>query len=185
MDILNTIDLEEMKAGHVFYRFHCHEAYLNNLSHFIKTGLDNNQQVLIIESMRNLPKVQALIEKGISEEKKPSIRLVNNFEYYLAKGDFHTQTILHHFQKDLSSFNNPDSSIRTWAHVEWASSKPDADLLKEFESTADDLVMNANLLSVCAYSSDHLSTDLNTVLEQVHNYVMTDETLLESTLYAK
>lgn len=184
MDVLNTIDLEEVKTGHVFYRFQCHEAYLNNLSHFIQTGLDNNQQVLIIESMRNLPKVQALIDKGISEEKKPSIRLVNNFEYYLAKGDFHTQTILHHFQKDLSSFN-PDSSIRTWAHVEWASSKPDADLLKEFESTADDLVMNANLLSVCAYSSDHLSPDLNNVLEQVHNYVMTDETLLKSVLYDK
>ena len=185
MDVLNTIDLEEMKAGHVFYRFQCHEAYLNNLSHFIKTGLDNNQQVLIIESMRNLPKVQALIDKVISEEKKSSIRLVNNFEYYLAKGDFQTQTILHHFQKDLSTFNNPDSSIRTWAHVEWASSKPDADLLKEFETSADDVVMNAKLLSVCAYSNDHLSHDLNTVLEQVHNFVMTDETLLESSLYAK
>jgi len=185
MDVLNTIDLEEMKAGHVFYRFQCQEAYLNNLSHFIKSGLDNNQQVLIIESMRNLPKVQAMIDKVISEENKPSIRLVNNFEYYLAKGDFHTQTILHHFQKDLSTFDKTDSSIRTWAHVEWASSKPDGDLLKEFESTADDVVMNAKLLSVCAYSSDHLSPDLNTVLEQVHNYVMTDDTLLESALYDK
>ena len=185
MSVLNTIDLTDMKKGHVFYRFQCDEAYLNNLSHFIKSGLDNNQQVLIIESMRNLPKVQALIDRIVSEENKPSIRLVNNFEYYLAKGDFHTQTILHHFQKDLSSFNNPDSSIRTWAHVEWASSKPDAELLKEFETTADDLVLNAKLLSVCAYSNDHLSPDLNNVLEQVHNFVMTDETLLESALYDK
>lgn len=185
MDVLHTIDLEEMNTGHIFYRFQCQDAYLDNLSHYIKSGLDNNQQVLIIESMRNLPKVQAMIDKVSNEENKPSIRLVNNFEYYLAKGDFHTQTILHHFQKDLSTFTNPDSSIRTWAHVEWVSSKPDADLLKEFESTADDEVMNANLLSVCAYSSDHLSPDLNTVLEQFHNYVMTDETLLESELYAK
>lgn len=185
MDVLNKIDLTDMKTGHVFYRFECHEAYLNNLSHFIKSGLDNSQQILIIESMRNLPKVQTLIDRIVSEENKPSIRLVNNFEYYLAKGDFHTKTILHHFQKDLSSFNNPDSSIRTWAHVEWASTKPDADLLKEFETSADDVVMNAKLLSVCAYSNDHLSHDLNTVLEQVHNFVMTDETLLESSLYAK
>lgn len=185
MDVLNTIDLTDMKTGHVFYRFECHEAYLNNLSHFIKSGLENNQQVLIIESMRNLPKVQALIDRSVSEENKPSIRLVNNFEYYLAKGDFHTQTILQHFLKDLSTFNHPDSPIRTWAHVEWASSKPDADLLKEFESTADDVVMNAKLLSVCAYANDHLSPDLNTVLEQVHNFVMTDETLLESALYNK
>lgn len=185
MDILKTIDLEEMTTGHVFYRFQCQEAYLNNLAQFIKSGLDNGQQVLIIESMRNLPKVQAMIDSVITEEKKSFIRLVNNFEYYLAKGDFHTQTIVHHFQKDMSSFNNPDSSIRTWAHVEWASSKPDAVLLKEFESTADDLVMNAKLLSVCAYSSELLSSDLNTVLEQIHNYVMTDETLLESALYAK
>ena len=60
-----------------------------------------------------------------------------------------------------------------------------ADLLKEFETTADDLVLNAKLLSVCAYSNDHLSPDLNIVLEQVHNFVMTDETLLESEFYDK
>lgn len=185
MDVLNTIDLTDMKKGHVYYRFQCDEAYLNNLIEFIKLGLENNQQVLIIESMRNLPKVQEMIDKVIKEEHKPSIRLVNNYEYYLSKGDFHTQTIVHHFQKDLSSFNKPNSAIRTWAHVEWASSKPDADLLKEFESTADDLVMNAKLLSVCAYSSDHLTYDLNIVLEQFHNYVMTDETLLKSALYVK
>ncbi len=45
--------------------------------------------------------------------------------------------------------------------------------------------MNANLLSVCAYSSDHLSPDLDNVLEHVHHYVMTDKTLLESVLYDK
>lgn len=183
MDALYKTELEKLTKGHIFYRFQDEEAYLENLISFIFTGIENKQQILIIENMRNLPKIKAKIDLLVSDEQQTSIRLVNNFEYYLSKGDFHTPTILNYFQKDLSALKNLNTPIRTWAHVEWTSSEPDAELLKEFESTADEFVLKEEMLSVCAYSSTHLTSTMNIALEQLHNYVLTDDSLSVSSLY--
>ncbi|MFC6038981.1 MEDS domain-containing protein [Paenisporosarcina macmurdoensis] len=183
MDTLYKTELEKITKGHIFYRFQDEEAYLKNLISFILAGIENKEQILIIENMRNLPKIKDKIDMLISDEQQTSIRLVNNFEYYLSKGDFHTPTILNFFQKDLSALKNLNTSIRTWAHVEWTSSEPDTELLKEFESTADKFVLKEDMLSVCAYSSSHLTSTMNIALEQLHKYVLTDGSLSVSSLY--
>jgi len=183
MDATYKSELEKITEGHIFYEFQDEEVYFNNLVTFIQSGIENKQQVLIIENMRNLPKVRTRIDQLFNEEQQKSIRLVNNFEYYLSNGDFNTQTILKHFQQDLSFLMKVNSSIRTWAHVEWASSEPDAELLKEFEATADYFVSEEKMLSVCAYSSSQLSSDLTTVLVKAHSYVMTDDSFLKSSFY--
>lgn len=185
MDALYNQSLDKMTEGHVFYEFKDEETYINNLISFIKSGLKNKQPILIIESMRILPKIRERIDMFVNDEQKSTIRLVNNFEYYLSKGDFHTPTIINYFQKDLSSLSEFNSSIRTWAHVEWTSSEPDTELLKEFESTANDFVIEENILSVCAYSSTHLSQNMTVALEELHQYVMTDESFSVSSLYSK
>ena len=183
MDATNKSDLDKITEGHIFYEFQDEEVYFNNLVNFIQSGIENKQQVLIIENMRNLPKVRTKIDLLFNKEQQRSIRLVNNFEYYLSNGDFNTQTILNHFQQDLSLLKKDNSAIRTWAHVEWASSEPDAELLKEFETTADYFVSEEKMLSVCAYSSSQLSSDLTTVLVKAHSYVMTDDSFLKSSFY--
>ncbi|MCZ8537087.1 MEDS domain-containing protein [Paenisporosarcina quisquiliarum] len=185
MDALYKSELEKITVGHVFYEFQEEEAYLNNLISFIRSGIEGKQHILIIENMRNLPKVRTVINMLFSEEQQSSIRLVNNFEYYLSNGDFNTQSILNHFQQDLEQLTETNTTIRTWAHVEWASSEPDVELLKEFESTADAFVTERRLLSVCAYSSTHLSPNLASVLELRHEYIMNDETLSLSPLYER
>lgn len=177
--------LETITDGHVFYRYRDEQVYLNNLIAFINNGLENNQHILIVESMKNIPKIRMEMEKLYSKEQISTIILVNNFDYYFAGGDFNTQTILDHFQKDISILKNLNDSFRTWAHVEWASDDPDATLLKEYESDADDFVVNENLISVCAYSQASLTPELISVLEQVHNYVMTDDEFYASSLYRK
>ena len=141
------------------------------------------QQILIIENMRNLPKVKAFIESSFKENKKSRIRLVNNYDYYLSQGDFSTQNILNHFTNDLSYLTDCKSTIRTWAHVEWSSSKPTVELVKEFERTADNFVKDSQMLSVCAYPSARLSSSLNLTLEEFHEYVMTDSTFSVSPIY--
>jgi hypothetical protein len=183
MEEANQMELEEITEGHVFYRFLDQEIYISNLISFIKSGIENKQQILIIENMRYLPKVREMIHMLVSEENQSAIRIVNNFEYYLSKGDFNTQNIVTHFQNDISALENSKSSIRTWAHVEWASSDPDAELLHEFESVADDFVIKERMLSVCAYSGALLTPNLSTALEQLHYYVMTDDTFSISPTY--
>jgi hypothetical protein len=179
-----TVELGKITEGHVFYRFEDEETYFNHIMSFITSGLASNMHILIIENMKHLPKLRRMINE-LSNEQQSAIRLVNNFDYYIAGGDFNTQTILSVFQKDLSELKKSNSSIRTWANVEWASDKPDAQLLKDFESQADDFVLEQRMISVCAYSSASLSSRLNTVLEQSHKYVMTDDTFEVSSLYVK
>ena len=113
MDSLYHLNLDEITEGHVFYRFHNEEVYINNLISFIKNGLERKQHILIIENMKFLFKIKAKINCLFSEEQQPSLCLVNNFDYYLSNGDFHTQNIIKHFQKDLSVLKKLNSSIRT------------------------------------------------------------------------
>ena len=180
-----TTNLETITEGHIFYRFKDEEVYINKLIIFIKAGIKRKQHILIIENMRTLSKIKSKIEIMFNDEQLQSIFLVNNFDYYLSSGDFNTTTILSYFQEDLYTIKKYNPSIRTWAQVEWASTEPDEELLKEFESTADDFVREASLLSVCAYDSNRLSSNLNTVLEQSHQYIMTDDEFHLSSLYLK
>ncbi|MBZ6488538.1 MEDS domain-containing protein [Priestia aryabhattai] len=174
---------KKFDKGHVFYRYEDNQFYINHLMSFIKNGLDSKQRILIIESMRTLPLIKANINKRFNHKQQESIRLVNNFDYYLANGDFHTETILTHFQEDLSMLKMKNTMIRTWAHVEWASEKPDVLLLEEFESTADNFVKEEGLVSVCAYAADSLSSTLDTTLQQLHQYIMTDHNFFISPFY--
>ena len=86
MDATYKSELEKITVGHIFYEFQDEEVYFNNLINFIQSGIENKQQVLIIENMRNLPKVRTKIDLLFNEEQQRSIRLVNNFEYYLSNG---------------------------------------------------------------------------------------------------
>ncbi|WRP08740.1 MEDS domain-containing protein [Rossellomorea aquimaris] len=185
MEALNEVKLVALHKGHVFYQFKSEETYLSNLMLFIRSGLKNNQHVLVIESMRNITKVRNRMKRLLNDEQQSSIYLVDNFDYYFLNGDFNTKKILNHFQKDISIIKKQNPSIRTWAHVEWTSSEPDTFLLNEFESTADEYVLQEGLLSVCAYSKNSLSPTLIETLEKVHNYVMTDDTLGLSMVYGK
>ncbi|EDL65627.1 MEDS domain-containing protein [Bacillus sp. SG-1] len=188
-DINNSSDqtnsLETLTEGHVFYRFQNEEVYIDKLLSFIKTGIERKQHILIIENMRTTLKIKSKIDSIFSDEQLQCISLVNNFDYYLSSGDFNTKVIIEYFQKDLSVLKKFNSSIRTWAQVEWASTEPDEELLRKFESSADDFVIEARMLSVCAYDSHRLNPRLNTTLEQLHKYIMTDDTFQLSPFYNK
>lgn len=185
MAIHTTPTLQALMEGHVYYRFQDEAVYLNHLMSFIHSGLENKQQILIIDSMRNIPKIEASMEKLYTPEQITKVRIVNNFDYYLSNGDFHTKTILTHFQKDLSKLKNAKEPIRTWAQVEWCSNYPDAELVRNFESIADNNVMKERLLSVCAYSQKALTPELDTILAEVHTYLMTDDGIVVSPSYRK
>ncbi|MGD6872056.1 MEDS domain-containing protein [Sutcliffiella horikoshii] len=178
-------NLESLKEGHIYYRFREKDIYLTHLFSFIDIGIKSGETVLIIESMKNLPIIIEKVEQRFSEEQQESIRIVNNFDYYFSGGDFNTKTILGHFAKDLTLLKKDNRSVRTWAHVEWASDEPDAEQLKEYDATSDDFVVREGMLSVCAYSCRSLSPVLHSALEQVHKYVMTDDSFSFSKSYKK
>lgn len=183
--VSTTQSLENINVGHVYYLFQDKDAYMEHLITFVKTGIKKGENVLIIESMKNISKINVELNKHFNEEQKSHIRVVNNFDYYFASGDFNTKAMLAHFAKDVILFNRVNSTIRTWANVEWASDDPDADKLKIYEATIDDFVLNENMVSVCAYSSNSVTPTLDTILKKVHYYQMTDHSFKVSNQYKK
>lgn len=183
MTPVTQMELKNVTEGHIFYRFQEVEPYIDHLISFIQTGIDQNEQIFIIDSMRNLPIIFTKINSIFTIEQQATIHLANNYDYFLSNGDFHTQTILNHFQKDLSLFKRDNSSIRTWAQVEWVSNENNAKLLKDFKFQSDDFVIQEQMVSVCAYSSAHLSDSLDEALKQINKYCMTDENFSLSPSY--
>lgn len=70
MEALFNHELAKINEGHVFYRFQDEEIYLNNLISFICTGIDQKQQILIIENIRNLPKIGTRISGQFSADQR-------------------------------------------------------------------------------------------------------------------
>lgn len=176
-------ELKNVTEGHIFYRFQEVEPYFDHLISFIQAGIDKHEQIFIIDSMRNLPTIITKINSLFTIEQQAAIHLANKYDYYLSNGDFHTHTILKHFQKDLSLHKKDNSSIRTWSQVEWVSTENNAKLLKDFKFQSDDFVINEQMVSVCAYSSAHLSVSLNEALKKTNKYFMTDEDFALSASY--
>ncbi|WP_062237369.1 MEDS domain-containing protein [Fictibacillus sp. FJAT-27399] len=174
---------EKITEGHIFYSFNDEDTYLENLISYILSGLENHQIILVIENMKVLPKLKEKLNVLFTKEQLTYVRMVNNFDYYLSNGDFNTTTIVNHFESDLSALKNRNLPIRTWAHVEWYSSEPDAELLNDFETIADEFVLQKNTLSVCAYPSERLTSELSILLRQAHKYFMTDNNFSLSSLY--
>lgn len=183
--ISSTQSLESITVGHVYYLFQDKDVYMDHLISFVNTGIKRDENILIIESMKNIPKINAELNKHFNEAQKSNIRVVNNFDYYFASGDFNTKAMLAHFAKDVVLFNEENNSIRTWANVEWASDDPDAEKLKLYEATIDDFVLDEKMVSVCAYSHNSITPMLDSILKKLHYYQMTDESFSVSNLYKK
>lgn len=183
--ISSTQSLESITVGHVYYLFQDKDVYMDHLISFVNTGIKRDENILIIESMKNIPKINAELNKHFNEAQKSNIRVVNNFDYYFASGDFNTKAMLAHFAKDVVLFNEENNSIRTWANVEWASDDPDAEKLKLYEATIDDFVLDEKMVSVCAYSHNSITPMLDLILKKLHYYQMTDESFSVSNLYKK
>lgn len=177
------VTLTDLNKGHVYYHFKDEEIYLQKVASYIHAGLKNKDQILLIESMKLSDKVSRYIKDHFSEEEQNSIRLVNNFDYYSGSSKFNIASILAYFDRDLRSLSDKNVRLRTWAHVEWMSDMSDADLLKSFEISSDEFILNENILSVCAYRDSSLTDDANAALEQSHKYVMTDDQFLLSKNY--
>ncbi|WP_162920100.1 MEDS domain-containing protein [Paenisporosarcina cavernae] len=182
---MNTFSNEALfpiNQGHVYYRYSSNQIYIERLKEFIADGIQQNQSILIIDNMRNIPILEGLLKKEFPTAGPQEIHLVNNYDFYLSNGDFNTSTILDHFEKELSRFNN-SKEIRSWAQVEWSSTTPDTEKAEEFESYADEYILDQKMLTVCAYSTQRLTERLHETLASTHLHLLTDTSYEISPLY--
>ncbi|MBM7655279.1 hypothetical protein JOC76_004789 [Neobacillus cucumis] len=178
-------DLEVSNSAHILYFFEDHNSYLNNMIAYIKAGIERNHHLLIIENKYLYNEAEKKINQLFSKEAQKFIHYIDNYLFYRCYGDFHIHSIVEHFGEILTPFFNEKMNIRTWAHVEWKEQDDISSKLEEFEHLADCSVNESGLMSVCAYSASDVSASLQTGMMKSHEYLMTDQEFVRSSLYRK
>lgn len=177
-EITNIQDvLETSKGAHIFYCIDKTERYVDNAVSFIIAGIEQGDQILLVESERLYPKILKRVEELVSKEQLTNIHYVNNFTFYWRNGNFHPRTILAYFADLITPFLERKLSFRTWGHVEWRDELEIIKDIEEYERGIEQLLPQTKAVSVCAYDSARISIELKAVLMDCHGFLMTDENI--------
>ncbi|WP_409297894.1 MEDS domain-containing protein [Peribacillus sp. SCS-26] len=178
MEITNLKEIGHIKGlteGHILYFFENQDKYLSNIVDFVLSGLERNQYTIIIENDRIAPLIQSRLKSLLDSDSLNKVKIVNNFDFYYAKGDFSSNSIFEFFPSLFEDGSSPGSVVRSWAHIEWRDENGVSRKLTQSESDADSIVNKARLLSVCAYDSNRVSEELKMGLFGTHQLLLSDE----------
>ncbi|SES91920.1 MEDS: MEthanogen/methylotroph, DcmR Sensory domain [Salinibacillus kushneri] len=176
-----TKDLQVNNNAHILYIFEDNQCYLENLIAYIHAGIERNHHLIVIEEAALFPEIKKRLQHDNGQK---YVHLIDNQQFYRSYGDFHIHHIVEHFYDILKPFLEKDINIRTWAHVNWKEQNDIVNKLDEFECLADKSVNHMRLMSVCAYNAYDVSANLQTILMRSHEYLMTDQELVPSSLYS-
>lgn len=180
---LNQLVKEESKGVHIYYNITDPQAYINNLVAYIQSGVEQGDNILVIESERILPQIKAELAKVLTGEQLKTIHTINNFDYYCSSGSFQPAVIFEHLGKTLEPFIENNISFRIWAHVEWGEQEGIIPILEEFENEADRVVTEQGMYLVCAYDKERVPESLETKLMKCHKYTLVNNEIVLSNLY--
>ncbi|KAA0957014.1 3-ketoacyl-ACP reductase [Planococcus sp. ANT_H30] len=174
-EIVSVQDKFQLSKGdHVFYYVEELERYIDNAVSFVMDGMEQGDQILLVENERLYPKILTHLEKLLSKEQLENVHYINSFTFYWKNGNFHPPTILDYFSRIINPFLEKDLSFRTWGHIEWRDETEIISDIKEYEQAIEQLVPQLKAISVCAYDAPRLSDSLKDVLMNCHDYLMTD-----------
>ena len=175
-EITNIQDvLETSKGAHILYYVSKTERYIDNAVLFITAGIEQGDQILIVESERLYPKILKRVEELVSKDQLTNIHYVNNFTFYWKNGNFHPPTIFSYFADLITPFPEEKLSLRTWGHIEWRDELEIIKDIEEYECGIEQLMPQIKAVSVCAYDAERVSKGLREVLMNCHGFLMTDE----------
>jgi hypothetical protein len=170
----NTINrLNNLAEGHILYIFENVEEYIKNVVDFVNCGLEENQYCLIIENDRINLMLKDSLAKTLSKSQLSKVLIINNYDFYYAKGDFQCNSIFEYLPKLIEGYSE-EVPVRSWAHVEWRDEGEIHHNLSASEKEADVIVSQERLLSVCAYDSAKVNEELKESLINHHNFILKD-----------
>ncbi|WP_456272820.1 MEDS domain-containing protein [Bacillus sp. AK031] len=166
--------LNNLTEGHILYIFEDVEEYIKNVVDFVNCGLEENQYCIIIENDRINLMLQDRLAKILNKSQLSKVVIINNFDFYYAKGDFQCNSIFEYLPKLIENFSE-EIPVRSWAHVEWRDEGEIHQNLSASEKEADVIVSQERLLSVCAYDSERVSGKLKESLINHHNFLLKND----------
>ncbi len=180
-----TKNIKVEKGAHILYIYDELDIYLDNMIAYIRTGIDRNHHLLILENPTIYNEVEKRIDELFSDKEKKCIHHIDNYSFYRYYGDFHIHSIVNHFGEIIQTFINKNIHVRTWANVELKDMDNISKKIEEYENIADCCVNKMGLMSVCAYNSSMVNAYLQTAMMRSHEYLMTDKEFVKSSLYRK
>lgn len=171
-------DLPRTHGCHIFYYSNEVEFYLQNAVSFAVSGIVQGEHILFVENDRLYPMLHKELQKCLTEDQLSKIHFINNFDFYWQNGDFHPPTILSSFSTILDSYLGESRSIRTWGHVEWGNLEEIMKDLVDYENRANQMMLETNIVSICAYNAERVPDVLKLRLMKAHGYLMTDDDLI-------
>ncbi|SET19186.1 MEDS: MEthanogen/methylotroph, DcmR Sensory domain [Oceanobacillus limi] len=177
-----TEQLEITSASHILYIYENTDYYIENMLAYIKAGIAQEDHIVIIENPTIFKKIVYRLNGLFSRQQRELIHYIDNYSFYQCYGNFHTLSILNHFNELVDPFLN-NNTVRTWGHVEWKKQENIFNKLEKYERLVDYDVNEMGLMSVCAYDASSVSAALQTSMMRSHEYLMTDKELVRSSLY--
>ncbi|HZG84187.1 ATP-binding protein [Paenibacillus sp.] len=179
-----TSKLTVPSGSHILYFHTSQEMYLQNAASFIRKGIELEQIVLFIDTPEICDSVRRVLEKDISP------RVLDLFLYpidrnmfYRTYEDFHFERILENLDDLVVPHVRNQSDLRLWGHVDWKDGQDVLKGLREYECKADLALNEAGYLTVCAYDGNRVPAAIQNELLKTHEYLMTDDALVVSSLY--
>ncbi|CAH0124021.1 hypothetical protein SRABI96_00004 [Peribacillus sp. Bi96] len=168
-------NMQQSGGGHILYCFNELETYIENEATFIIAGVEQGDNILVVENDRIFPFVQKKLQLHLNEEQLKKVNLINNFDFYCFHGDFHPSTMVHYFLENIDSYSKQNQLVRTWGHVEWGQEDKASVAIGEYEKGIDKLITERGLISVCAYDDCRVPDVLKADLIKHHEILITDE----------
>ncbi|MEK8131208.1 MEDS domain-containing protein [Paenibacillus filicis] len=171
-------------GSHILYFFSNHDKYIENAVSFIVSGVDLGQHVIIVDTPDMYEAMERkLLAESDEERWRPRVHYISQADFYETYADFQFERVLSNLHKVIEPYAESQTDIRLWGQVGWRTQEDTVDKLYEYESRCDIVVGRYGYITVCAYDANAVTAAVQLKALQTHPYLMTDETLVLSSLY--
>ncbi|TCN21178.1 DcmR-like sensory protein [Mesobacillus foraminis] len=108
MTIISNLNNKPQNSAHILYCFEDLEQYLSNAAHYIISGIEKGDQIILIDNDKIYSKLREEISITLSTEQLMKVNFVNNFDYYCVNGQLHPPTTLDYFYKVVHPYYEND-----------------------------------------------------------------------------
>lgn len=179
-----TNELHVEQGAHILYFYSDLQEYVRNAASYIQNGIQLGQHVIFIDSLERYQLVRHSLASLLTEEQFRMLYYVNNYDFYELYHDFHFSRILKNLQQIIEPYLVNRVTVRLWGHVEWLDRPEVHSQLCKYEHQADLTIAELGFTTVCAYNGRTVPSYILQETLRSHEYLMTDNELVRSFLYA-
>ncbi|MFA9557506.1 MEDS domain-containing protein [Evansella sp. AB-rgal1] len=179
-----TKNVKVNEGSHILYFYESEKQYIENVKSFILAAKHLHQDVIFIDTPAHFKIAKEQLGDDITKlEENGTFRYIDNLDFYEAYGDFHFSKVVNNFKEAVAGYEPKKNTVRVWGLVNWKNQDNIREKLQTYECECDIAIGEIGVLTVCAYNSNNVPAYIQTDMLRSHEYFMTDDDLVLSSLY--